>query len=87
MTDPAAETFAQKRARFERGEARLQVPVRLGEEGALRGLAQSLGIREAKGEKLNEPHTKALSARRRQHNAAVTAPATVWCCECARSER
>jgi pre-mRNA-splicing helicase BRR2 len=37
-----------------------QVPVRMGEEGALRGLAQSLGIREAKGEKLNEPHTKAL---------------------------
>jgi pre-mRNA-splicing helicase BRR2 len=37
-----------------------QVPVRMGEEGALRNLANSLGIREAKGEKLNEPHTKAL---------------------------
>merc|ERR550514_2315179 len=37
-----------------------QVPVRMGEEGSLRSLANSLGIREAKGEKLNEPHTKAL---------------------------
>lgn len=38
-----------------------QVPVRIGEEGALRSLANALGLRqEAKTEKLNEPHTKTL---------------------------